>query len=84
MALPVELLDGGVVGVLVADEEGSLDGATVRVDEVLLEDLVVDVDVVNVDGAVEGQGHHLGNLTDLQVSGDLKKRNNRLKQEQLA
>ena len=52
----------GVVRVLVADEEGALDGASVGVDEVVPEDLLVDVDVVHVDGAVEGQGDHLGDL----------------------
>ena len=35
-------LNGWVVGVLVTDEEGSLDGAAVRVDEILPEYLLVD------------------------------------------
>ena len=35
-------LNGGVVGVFVADEKGSLDGAAIGVDEVLPEYLLVD------------------------------------------
>ena len=64
-------LDSGVVCVLVADEEGSLDGASVGVDEVVAEDLLVDPDVVHIHGPVESQCHHLGNLSDLQVARNL-------------
>ena len=71
VAPPVELLHGGVVGVLVADVEGAADGATVGVKEVLGEDLLVDGQVVDVHGAVEGQGDHLGHLGNLELTGDL-------------
>ena len=64
-------MDGGVVGVLVTDEERSLDLAAVGVDVLVFEDLLVDVDVVDVDGAVEGEGDHLGHLGHFEVAGDL-------------
>ncbi len=69
-------LNGGVVCVLVADEEGPLDGAAVGVDEVVPEDVLVDGDVVDVDGAVEGQDDHLGDLANLEVPWDLQKVHN--------
>jgi hypothetical protein len=37
-----------------------------------LEDILVDLDIVNVDGSVEGDGDHLGNLGDLQPTRHLR------------
>lgn len=62
MAKVVHVLDGGVVAVLVRHEEGGLDVAAVGVLSLLVEDLLVKVDVVVVDGIVEGDGDHLGNV----------------------
>lgn len=62
MTLAVQLLDRGVVRVLVRHEERASDLAAVGVLPLAVEDLVVEVDVVHVDGAVEGDGDHLGHL----------------------
>ena len=70
VSLPVQLLHRGVVGVSVRHEEGALDGAAVGVDGLAVEDLLVEVDVVGVDGAVEGDGDHLGDLVRVDVAGD--------------
>ena len=71
MSLPVQLLHRRVVGVLVAHEEGALDLTAVGVESLLLEDVLVDPDVVLVDGAVEGDGDHLRGVGRLHVPGDL-------------
>lgn len=71
MAPPVQFLYSRVVGVLMRHEEGALDLAPVRVVSSFPEDSVVDVDVVVVDGIVEGDGDHLGNCVGLQLPGDL-------------
>ncbi len=54
-----------------ADIEGSFDAAAVRIDEILPKELLIDVNVVDVDGTVKGEGDHLRHLTDLKVSGYL-------------
>lgn len=59
MSLPVELLHRRVVGVLVRHEERASDLTTVRVLSLSVEDLVVQVDVVHVDGTVERDRDHL-------------------------
>lgn len=66
----VELLDSGVVGVLVGNEEGGLDGTLVRVDATF-EDVLVQVLVVVVYGVVEGDGDYLGNFLRLEPVGHL-------------
>ena len=58
----VHVLDGGVVAVLVRDKEGGLDVAAVGVLALLVEDFLVQVNVVVVDGVVEGDCDHLGNV----------------------
>ena len=65
---PVQLLDCGIVGVSVRNIECSLDGATIRVDRLSAEDLLVQVNVVRVDGAIEGDGDHLRNLVSIYIS----------------
>lgn len=52
------------------DEVGTADLAAVGVATGAVEDLFVEVDVVDVDGAVEGEGDHLGHVGWFQVTGD--------------
>ena len=68
---PVVILNHGVIGVLVADEERTAHGASIGVEQVIGEDLLIDWQVVNVHGSVEGDCDHLGNLSDLNFSWDL-------------
>ena len=58
----VQLRDGGVVGVLVRHEEGSLHRAAVGVDAVRPEDPLVHVHVLAGHRAVEADHDHLGDL----------------------
>lgn len=63
VTLAVSLLDGGVVGVLVGDEEGGLDVAAVGVAPLTRgKHFLVQLDVVVVDGVIEGDDDHLGNV----------------------
>lgn len=71
MTQTVHLLSGGVVVVFVRNEEGGLDGAAVGV-EALLEDELVQVHVVDVDGIVESDGDHLRHFGRLHVVGHLR------------
>lgn len=66
----VQVLDGRVVGVLVVHEEGGSDLAAVGVLALAVEEVLVQVDVVDVDGTVEGERDHLGHLAGLNVAGD--------------
>ena len=66
----VEFLYCAVIGVLVRDKERSLDGASVGVLAIRMEDVVVEVHVIYVDGVVEGDGHHLWGIHGIQVAGD--------------
>lgn len=52
------------------DEEGRFDIATVGVLALAAENLLVQLDVVVVDGVVERDGDHLGHVFGRQVSGD--------------
>lgn len=70
MTFPVQILYGGVVGVLVRNEEGTPDLTTVGVLSLAVEDFFVEVDVVDVHSTVEGDGDHLGNLAGFKASGD--------------
>ena len=63
-----QFLHGRVVGVPMRHEEGALDGAAVRVQTVGAEQLLVDVDVVDGDGIVEGDHDHLRRLRGAQVA----------------
>lgn len=69
VALARRLLHRRVVGVLVRDEVGGLDVATVGV-LAALEHLLVQLDVVVVDGVVEGDGDHHGHILGGQVAGN--------------
>ena len=65
----VHVLNSRVVAVLVRDKEGGLDVATVGVLALLVEDLLVQVNVVVVDGVVKGDGDHLGNVLAVRAGG---------------
>ena len=71
VTLAVHLLDGRVVGILMRDEEGSLDHTSVGVVAAFFEDFIVEIDVVVVDGVVESDGNHLRNCVWLELSRDL-------------
>lgn len=70
VATAVQILHGRVVGVLMGDEEGALDGAAVGVLALAVEDVLVQINVVHIDGTVEGDGHHLGHLLGFDAAGD--------------
>lgn len=59
VSFSVHFLDSRVVGVLVRDEEGGLDFATVRVLAFPVEDLFIQADIVVVDGVIERDRDHL-------------------------
>lgn len=59
MSLSMQVLDCGIIGVLVRDEEGTLDLTTVGVGALAIEDFFVQIDIVDVDGTIEGDGDHL-------------------------
>jgi hypothetical protein len=61
VAQSVHVTHRRVVGVLMRDVESSLDVATVGILPLLIEDLGIEVNVVVVDGVVEGDGDHLRN-----------------------
>ena len=69
MSLSMKLLYGRVVGVLVRHKEGGLDVTAVGVLALLVEDLLVQINVVVVDGIVEGDGDHLGNVLAVRAGG---------------
>ena len=66
----VDLLNGGIVAVLVRYEESGLDVASVGVLAAAVEDIPVEFNVVVVDGVVEGDHDHLGHGLDVHVVGD--------------
>ena len=65
---PVKLLDCRVVCILVRHEESPPGCASVGIEPLLVEQPVVQQDVVDIDGPVEGEGHHLGDAGDLELS----------------
>lgn len=69
---PVHLLDGRVVGVFVRHEERSLNLTSVRIVSALLEDFVVEINVVIVNGVIEGDCHHLRHRVWFKFAGNLR------------
>lgn len=69
VTLARSLLHGGVVGVLVGEEVGGLDVAAVGV-LATLEDLLVQLNVVVVDGIIERDGDHHGHILGGQIAGN--------------
>lgn len=70
VAASVKILHGRIISVLVRDEEGTADLAAVRILTLPVEDLLVQVDVVDVHGAVERDRDHLRHLLRIDVTGD--------------
>ena len=70
VAATVDLLDGRVVAVLVRHEESGFDVAAVGVLALTVEHLLVEFDVVVVDGVVEADHDHLRHLLRVQFAGD--------------
>lgn len=70
VTLSVGLLDGRVVAVLVRDEVGGFDVASVGVLALSVEHLLVQFDVVVVDGIVESDSDHHGHVFGGQTSGN--------------
>lgn len=66
----MKILHGRIIGVLVRDEEGTADLAAVRILTLPVEDLVVQIDVVDIHGAVERDRDHLRHLLRIDVTGD--------------
>ncbi len=62
MTVLVHVLDRGVVGVLVGYKEGGLNLAAIGVLPLPVEDLLIEVNVVVVDGVIKGDGDHLGDV----------------------
>ena len=74
MALAVDFLDGRVVGVFVRNEESGLDVASVRILALAVEHVLVEFDVVVVDGVVEGDHDHLRHLFRFQFARHFRSR----------
>lgn len=72
VSLAVKVLNSGVVGVFVGGEESTANLASVRVLSLSVEDVFVQVDVVDIDGAVERDGNHLRDLVGLNSSRDAR------------
>jgi len=70
MTTSVKLLDGRIVGVLVGDIERALEGTAIGILSFTIENLLEQINVVRVDGTVEGDGDHLRNLGRVNITGD--------------
>jgi len=53
----------------VGNEETGLNVTAIRIDSLLVKDLPVEVNVVVVDGVIEGDGDHLGDVLAVGSSG---------------
>lgn len=74
VSFAVDFLDGRVVAVLVRDEEGGLNVATVGVLALAVEHFLVQLDVVVVDGIVETDHDHLWHVLGVKFAGDFSAR----------
>lgn len=70
MAATMQVLNGRIVCILVRDEESALDGAAIGILVLAIEDVLVQVDVVHIDGAVERDRDHLRHLLGLNAAGN--------------
>lgn len=70
VALSVHLLDRGVVGVLMRDEERGFDVAAIRILALAVEDILVETNVIVVDGIVEGNRDHLRHVLTREIAGN--------------
>lgn len=69
MAASMKILHRRIIGVLVRDEECTADLTAVRILALPIEDLLIKIDVVHVDGAVKSDRDHLRNLLGIDVAG---------------
>lgn len=60
VSFAMRLLYGRVIGVLVRNEIGGLDIATVRILAFSVKDFLVQFDIVIIDSIIEGNGDHHG------------------------
>lgn len=70
MSLSVRFLHGGVVGILVWDEEGGLDVTAVGIFAISVEDVLIQLNVIVVDGIIECDGDHLRDVLCWKISRD--------------
>lgn len=70
MATTMQILDSRVIRVLVRYKEGTLDGATVGILTLAIEYILVQINVVHIDGTVERNGDHLWHLLGLNATGN--------------
>jgi hypothetical protein len=70
VTLAVRLLYRRVVGVLVRDEKAGLDVAAVGILSVAIKYVLVQLDIIVVDGIIECDSDHLGNVFGWKVPRD--------------
>lgn len=70
VSFTMRLLNSGIVGILMGDEESRLNIATVGILALSIEYFFVELNVVVVDSVVESDGDHLGYISRWQVAGD--------------
>lgn len=70
MASAVKLLNSGIIGVFVRNVEGSFEATAIGILPFAIENLLEKVNVIRVDGTVEGNGDHLWNLSRVNVAGN--------------
>lgn len=70
MPQAVSFLNSGVVAVFVADEVRGFDVAAVGVLPIPVEHFLVELNVVVVDGVIEGDGNHLRDILGWQIAGN--------------
>ena len=70
VTFPVKFLNSGIVGVSVGHEECSFDGATVGVDSLFIEEFLVQINIVRVNGPIESNCDHLRYLVWINISRD--------------
>jgi hypothetical protein len=68
--LAVGFLHCRIVGVLVRHEESSLDVTAVRIFAISVEDVLIKLNVIVVDGVIECDGDHLWDILGWKISGD--------------
>jgi len=69
VTFPMHLLDCGIVGVLMRHKEGRFDVTTIWILAFAVKDIFIEADVVVVDGVVESDRDHLGNIFEREITG---------------
>jgi hypothetical protein len=70
VSLSVRFLHGGIIGIFVRDEEGGLDVTTVGIFAISVEDVLIQLHVIVVDGVIERDGDHLRDVLCWKISRD--------------